>query len=73
MEKNWNTEWNYVIWSDESRYNLHQNDGRQRVWHLPKEKYDVDCLVPTFKHGGGVTSTTLLFIRKDQSVSLDEI
>ncbi|CAJ0627840.1 10373_t:CDS:2 [Entrophospora sp. SA101] len=33
--------------------NLHQNDGRQRVWHLPKEKYDVDCLVPTFKHGGG--------------------
>src|SRR4051794_3511198 len=33
--KNWNTEWNYVIWSDESRYNLHQNDGRQRVCRLP--------------------------------------
>jgi transposase len=51
--KNWNIEWNYIIWSDESRYTLHQSDGRQRVWRLPKEKYDVDCLVPTFKHGGG--------------------
>ncbi|CAJ0645905.1 10800_t:CDS:2, partial [Entrophospora sp. SA101] len=25
---------------------------KNRIWHLPKEKYDVDCLVPTFKHGG---------------------
>ena len=24
-----------------------------RIWRQPKEKYDVDCLVPTFKHGGG--------------------
>jgi len=51
--KNWITEWNNIIWSDESRYTLHQSDGRQRVWRLPKEKYDVDCLAPTFKHGGG--------------------
>jgi len=51
--KNWITEWNSIIWSDESRYTLHQSDGRQRVWRLPKEKYDVDCLTPTFKHGGG--------------------
>ncbi|CAJ0630347.1 8402_t:CDS:2 [Entrophospora sp. SA101] len=34
-------------------YTLHQSDGRQRVWRLPREKYDVDCLVSTFKHGGG--------------------
>src|SRR5207245_506979 len=23
------------------------------VWHWPKEKYLVDCLIPTVKHGGG--------------------
>lgn len=51
--KSWVQEWQYIIWSDESRYNLYHNDGRQRVWRQPKEKYDVDCLVPTFKHGGG--------------------
>jgi len=51
--KSWNQEWKYIIWSDESRFNLYENDGRQRVWRQPKEKYDIECLVPTFKHGGG--------------------
>jgi len=52
--KNWNVDdWSNIIWSDESKFNLHHSDGRQRVWRVPKEKYDVDCLIPTFKHGGG--------------------
>ena len=51
--KSWNLEWQYIVWSDESRFNLYQNDGRQRVWRQPKEKYDIDCLTPTHKHGGG--------------------
>ncbi len=46
-------EWKKVIWSDESRFTLFQNDGKVHVWRLPKEKYDVNCLVPTVKHGGG--------------------
>jgi len=46
-------EWNNIIWSDESKFNLYHSDRRQRVWRMPKEKYDADCLLPTFKHGGG--------------------
>jgi len=46
-------DWKKVIWSDESRFTLFQNDGKVHVWRLPKEKYDVNCLVPTVKHGGG--------------------
>jgi len=37
----------------ESRFTLFQNDGRIRVWRLPNERYKVDCVVPTVKHGGG--------------------
>lgn len=52
--KEWTDEqWKKVIWSDESRFTLFRSDGRIRVWRLPKEKYDVDCVVPTVKHGGG--------------------
>lgn len=46
-------EWKKIIWSDESRFTLFQNDGKVRVWRLQKEKYNVSCLVPTVKHGGG--------------------
>ena len=42
-----------VIWSDESQFTLFQSDDRTRVWRLTKEKYDVNCVVPTVKHGGG--------------------
>jgi len=46
-------DWKKVVWSDESRFTMFQNDGKTRVWRLPKEKYDINCLVPTVKHGGG--------------------
>jgi len=49
----WDEEWKKVIWSDESRYTLFQSDGRTRVWRLPKERYDVECVILTVKHGGG--------------------
>lgn len=51
--KTWVDEWKTVIWSDESRFTLYQNDAHIKVWRQPKEKYAVDCLVPTYKHGGG--------------------
>ena len=46
-------DWKKVVWSDESRFTLFRNDGKVQVWWLPKEKYDINCLVPTVKHGGG--------------------
>src|SRR6185437_9636168 len=42
-------QWDTIIWSDESRFVLFENDGQQWVWRRPHEKYDVDCLVPTVK------------------------
>jgi hypothetical protein len=46
-------DWKKIVWNDESRFTLFQNDGKIRVWHLQKEKYDIDCFIPTMKHGGG--------------------
>jgi len=45
--------WKKVVWSDESRFTMFQNDGKIRVWRLVEEKYNINCLVPTMKHGGG--------------------
>jgi hypothetical protein len=47
----WDTQWNWIIWSDESRFELTGSNRRQWVWYRPDQKMDVDCLVPTFKSG----------------------
>jgi transposase len=54
MRKNWTTEWDYIIWSDESRFELFNNDSRNWVWRRANERYKVDCLNPTVKHSIGV-------------------
>jgi len=54
VHKNWTTEWNYVIWSDESRFELFNNDSRNWVWRKKDERYEVNCLKPTVKHSIGV-------------------
>ncbi len=45
--------WNHVLWSDESKVNLFDSDGIQHVWRCPGEEYQVNCALPTVKHGGG--------------------
>lgn len=42
-----------VVYSDESTFTLFPTTGRVYVWRTPKEAYDLDCLKPTVKHGGG--------------------
>jgi transposase len=49
--KEWTSEWENIIWSDESRFELFGGDGKRWVWRQPHEKYDVGCLIPTFKSG----------------------
>jgi transposase len=49
--KNWSSEWDFVIWSDESRYEISGDGRRKWVWRRPEQKMDVDCLIPTFKSG----------------------
>ena len=50
----WSSEmWSKVLWSDESRFCLYQNDGRVYVRRRIGEDYLDACVVPTVKHGGG--------------------
>ncbi|GFX10546.1 transposable element Tcb1 transposase [Trichonephila clavipes] len=46
-------QWQQVIWSDESTFTLFQTTGRVYVWRTPKEAFAPECIVMTFKHGGG--------------------
>jgi len=54
MQKNWITEWDYIIWSDESRFEIFNNDSRNWVWRKANERYKADCLKPTVKNSIGV-------------------
>ncbi|KAL9698867.1 hypothetical protein quinque_002308 [Culex quinquefasciatus] len=50
--KDWRiAQWKKVVYSDESTFTLFPTTGRVYVWR--KEAYDLDCLKPTVKHGGG--------------------
>jgi transposase len=46
-------QWRSIIWSDESRFTLYQTDGRVWIYRRRGERYNIDCQVPTVKHGGG--------------------
>jgi transposase len=54
MRKNCFTKWDHIIWSDESRYELFNNDSRNWVWRKANERYKADCLKPTVKNSIGV-------------------
>jgi hypothetical protein len=41
--------WETVIFSDESKLNLHGSDGKLYVWCREGEQYHPDCLVSTVK------------------------
>src|SRR6266542_2485908 len=42
-------EWERVIWSDESKFEVFKEDEKRYVWRNAQEKYDPKCLIPTFK------------------------
>lgn len=52
--KNWKEEWEKIIFSDESRFEIFKNDSQKWVWRTKEEKYHKDCLQPTVKHSDGV-------------------
>ena len=52
--RNWPIKkWKTVIWSDESRFTLFENDGPNRVWRENGTRFDIENLTPTVKHVGG--------------------
>src|SRR6266511_3164155 len=49
VRKDWKEEWDKIIFSDESRFELFNNDSHNWVWHKADEKYKKECLKPTIK------------------------
>ena len=45
-------DWQRVLWSDESRFQLFQSDGRVYVRRSVGEDFDEACVAPSVKHGG---------------------
>src|SRR5439155_8278685 len=48
-----NRKWGNVIWSDESRFAVFNNDGPNRVWRVPGTCFEQENLIPTVKHNSG--------------------
>jgi transposase len=50
---NWSVvpEWSSIIWSDESSVEIGQSSRRELVWRKAGERYNSNCLRPTFKSG----------------------
>lgn len=44
---------NFIVWSDESRFRLFRNDGRLRVRRLPGERYHEGLVSSRVQGGGG--------------------
>ena len=52
--KNWTTEdWNRVVWSDESKFDLFGSDGRVYIRRRKGEEFLPQCVHQTVKFGGG--------------------
>ena len=45
--------WNNILWTDETKINLYQNDGKRRVWRREGTAQDPKHSTSSVKHGGG--------------------
>jgi transposase len=45
--------WKTILFSDESKFNLHGSDGKGYVWRKVGEELNPKCMKGTVKHGGG--------------------
>lgn len=48
-----NVNWNRVVFSDESRFNLFNADGRIRVYRRRNERFADNCVMENQRYGGG--------------------
>lgn len=52
--KNWSVnDWRRVLWTDESKFELFGSKRRVFVRRRVGEKFNMECITPTVKHGGG--------------------
>uniref|UniRef100_A0A8C5R1Q5 Transposase n=1 Tax=Leptobrachium leishanense TaxID=445787 RepID=A0A8C5R1Q5_9ANUR len=45
--------WNKILWTDETKINLYQSDGKRRVWRRKGTAHDPKHTTSSVKHGGG--------------------
>lgn len=45
--------WDNVMFTDESKYNIFESDGRSLVWRKSNTELELKNIKPTVKHGGG--------------------
>uniref|UniRef100_A0A3P9JP88 Transposase Tc1-like domain-containing protein n=1 Tax=Oryzias latipes TaxID=8090 RepID=A0A3P9JP88_ORYLA len=45
--------WKNILWTDETKINLYQNDGQRKVWRRRGEAPDPKHTTSSVKHGGG--------------------
>ncbi len=45
--------WNNILWTDETKINLYQSDGKRRVWRRKETAHDPKHTTSSVKHGGG--------------------
>jgi transposase len=74
-------EWARVMWTDEAAFELGKRSNRVTVWRKAYEKYDWDCIVPTFRSGrksvmvwGAITATSrspLVLMPADERTASD--
>jgi hypothetical protein len=43
--------WNNILWTDETKINLHQNDGKRRAWRREGTAHDSKHTTSSVKHG----------------------
>uniref|UniRef100_A0A8C5MSN8 Transposase Tc1-like domain-containing protein n=1 Tax=Leptobrachium leishanense TaxID=445787 RepID=A0A8C5MSN8_9ANUR len=45
--------WNKILWTDETKINLYQSDGKRRLWRRKGTAHDPKHTTSSVKHGGG--------------------
>lgn len=45
--------WENVLWTDETKINFFQSDGKQKVWRKKNTAHNPRCTTPSVKYGGG--------------------
>ncbi|GFV74952.1 transposable element Tc1 transposase [Trichonephila clavipes] len=60
---------NFVIFSDESKFNIHGSDGHQKVWRKANTALEPKNMRGTVKHGGGSIMNNL--IQRASKLGLD--
>ena len=45
--------WNKVLWTDETKINLDQSEGKAKVWRMKGSAHDPKHTISSVKHGGG--------------------